>query len=216
MSRRCPWRTLLRALGFCLAIAGCFGPWIGHRTAALSVTSLELAEFARIFPQVQSGTVAVHRIWFFTPLVVGAVLGGVLVHPPSAGPVPNRRLRRLLIIPLALIALAALPPYPFLFAAPFRGQLGLAVGGFVAVFLTPLARRLPSRAWGTLVALLALVGILPALWQYALMRPLFVALYGGRVTVGWGVIASTAGFSLLTLEGISGMLKPRIHTDAHE
>ena len=37
-----------------LAIVGYLGPWVPHKTAALTVTGLELAEFAKFFPQVQA------------------------------------------------------------------------------------------------------------------------------------------------------------------
>lgn len=208
MSRPFPWRTLLRLLAPCLALAGYFGPWIGHRTAALGVTGFELAEFSRLFPQVQGGAVTVNRVLFFLPLIAATVLAGLLTHPPSTRPLPHRLLRSLLLIPLAALNLIALPPYPSLSDPRFRGQLALVAGGCIAVFLTYLAQRLPRRAWGALVTLLALGSIVPALWQYALVRPLFTALYGGQAAIGWGLVACAAGFALFTLEGLLNILKP--------
>jgi len=185
-------------LGLALVLAGYFGPWVGHETAALTVTGFELAEFAKFFPQVQGGTVPVMRALFLTPPLAAAVLIGLLAHQPA---------RRLIVCLAAtalaaLLALAALPPYEYLLDPLYRGQLALAVGGLLLVLLTPLARRLSRRARGGLVALLALTGALPALWQFALLRPLVVALYGGAIGLGWGVIVCTAGFAFLLSSGI--------------
>jgi hypothetical protein len=68
--------------------------------------------------------------------------------------------------------------------------------------LIPLVQRLPRRLQSVLVALLALVGALPPLWQFALLHPLVVALYAAPVGLGWGLIACVAGFALLFLAGV--------------
>jgi len=38
-------------------------------------------------------------------------------------------------------------------------------------------------------------------WQFALLRPLVVALYGAPLGLGWGLIACVAGFALLLAGG---------------
>jgi hypothetical protein len=185
-------------LGLALAVIGYFGPWIAHKTAALTVTGFELAEFAKFFPQVQSGALPVTRVLFLTPPVASALLLGLLAHHAASRPVT-----RLLATGLAaLLALAALPPYPYLLDSQYRGHLALAIGGLLLVLLTPLARRLPRRALGVLAALLALTGAVPALWQFARLRPLVVALYGTPLATGWGTIICAVGFGLLLLCGI--------------
>ncbi|HEY68130.1 MAG TPA: hypothetical protein G4N97_07665, partial [Thermoflexia bacterium] len=68
----------IRLFGLVLVIAGYFGPWVGHKTAALTVTGPELSEFAKLFPQVQGGVVPVIRALFLTPLVAAAILLGLL------------------------------------------------------------------------------------------------------------------------------------------
>ena len=64
----------VRFLGLVLILVGYFGPWVPHRTAALAVTGLELAEFAKFFPQVQGGVVSITRELFYLPLVVAFIL----------------------------------------------------------------------------------------------------------------------------------------------
>ena len=184
-------------LGLVLAVAGCFGPWVPHKTAALTVTGFELAEFAKFFPQVQGGAVPVTRELFLMPLVAAAVLLGLLTNKLT-----NKLTNALLILAAALLALAALPPYQYLLDPGYRGQLILAAIGLILVLLTPLARYLPRRAQGILIALLALAGAIPTLWQFVLLRPLIVALYDMPLGLGWGLVACMAGFALLLACGV--------------
>ena len=190
-------------LGLVLAIVGYFGPWVPHKTAALTVTGFELVEFAKFFPQVQGGIVPVTRVLFLTPLVAAAILLGLLVNQLT-----NKLTRALVILAAALLALAALPPYQYLLDPGYRGQLILAATGLILVLLTPLARWLPRRAQGVLIALLALAGALPALWQFVLLRPLVAALYNVPLGLGWGLIACVAGFALLLAGGVLIAVSP--------
>jgi hypothetical protein len=208
-------------LGLVLVVAGHFCPWVDHKTSALTVTGFELAEFAKFFPQVQGGTVPIRRELFYLPLVTALVLLAMLAGRPSARPVraPNPFLSQSVVVLFAAgLLLSALLPYsivdaarqaitaraPFVPDPQYTGQLALVVAGTVLTLLAPLARRLPRRAWGVLVGLLALVGALPALWQFALLYPLVGALYDGSepLGLGWGLPACMAGFALLVACGV--------------
>jgi len=191
----------VRLLGIVLALVGYFGPWVDHETVALTVTGFELAEFAKFFPQVHGGVVPVTRELFLAPLSAAAILLGLLANQLTNKPT-NKLTNKLLTLTAALIALAVLPPYQFILDPQYRSQLALAAGGMLLVLLTPLARRLPRRAWTVLVALVALAGGVTALWQFALLRPLVVALYNRPLDLGWGLVTCTAGFALLLISGI--------------
>lgn len=177
-----------------LVIIGYLGPWIPHKAAGLTVTGAGLAEFARLFgsPHI------VHEL-FFTPLLAGAILLGLLVNQPTNK--PTTPLRVLLTLVAALLALGALPSYQFLRNLDYRCQLRLAGTGAGLALLTFLAGRLPRRVWGIFVSLAALAGIVPALWQYARFRPLVATLYDAPVGIGWGLIVCTVGFALLLAYG---------------
>jgi hypothetical protein len=198
----------LRLFGLALVIAGYFGPWVDHKTAALTVTGFELAEFAKFFPQVQGGAVSITRELFYLPLVTVLILFALLAGRTAVRPVR-------LIVPLfaTVLLLVALLPYsvvdgvrqaltahsPLTLDPQHTGQLALVVAGVILTLLTPLVRRFPRRLQSTLVVMLALVGAIPALWQFVLLRPLVVALYGGNEPpgLGWGLGACAAGFALL-------------------
>jgi hypothetical protein len=91
---------------------------------------------------------------------------------------------------------------PFVLDRQYARQTVLVAVGVLLVLLAPLARRIATRAWGVVVALLALVGAVPALFQFARLRPLVVALYDRPLGLGWGLVACVAGFVLLLAAGI--------------
>lgn len=203
--------NVMRILGLTLVIVGYFGPWVPHKTAALTVTGFELAEFAKFFPQVQGGTVSVARELFYLPFITVCVLLALFAGRSTV------RLVRLVAPSLfAALLVVALLPYvivdaarqalsasaPFTVDPQYTGQLALVVAGVALTLLIPLACRFPRRLQSILVALLALVGAVPALWQFALLHPLVVALYAAPVGLGWGLIACAAGFVLLLVYSI--------------
>jgi hypothetical protein len=195
-------------LGLVLVFIGYFGPWFPHKTAALSVTGFELAEFAKFFPQVQGGVVAIHRSLFYVPLVVALILLGILASQSTV------RVIRFVVPLLAIVVLlATVLPYPVVDSVrhalstrspltldpQYAGHLVLLLIGSALSLLTPLARQLPRRVRDVLILLLALAGGALAGWQYAVLRPLVNALYGVRLGVGWGLVACMVGFGLLLL-----------------
>jgi hypothetical protein len=209
-------------LGLALVLVGHFGPWVAHRTAALTVTGFELAEFAKFFPHVQGGSVPMRRELFYLPFVTALLLLALLAGRSATQRARSRNpfLSQSVIVPLcaAAVLLIALLPYSIIDAArqalttpasfvpdpQYTGQLVLVIVGVVLMLLAPLARRLPRRAWGVLVALLALVGAVPPLYQFARLRPLVVALYDSPRPsgLGWGLIVCVAGFVLLLAYGV--------------
>ncbi|MFQ6100552.1 MAG: hypothetical protein ACE5OS_04880 [Anaerolineae bacterium] len=207
----------LRLAGLVLIVVGYFAPWTPHKTAALTVTGLELAKFAKFFPQVQGGVVSIVRELFYFPFVVAFVLLGLLASRST-----SRAVR--LIVPLcaAAVLLGALLPFSvvdavyqalttsasFALSPDDKGQLILVVAGVMLALLTPLAHRLPRRVCGVLIVLLALAGSVPALWQFALLRPLVVALYNEHFGMGWGLVACVTGFASLLLSGILTIAGP--------
>jgi len=188
----------LQFIGSVLIVIGFFGPWVAHKTVALTVTGYELSEFAKFFPQVQGGTVPVKRALFITPLLAAVISLGLVIQ----------RSRKSLIFRLAgtgitlLLALFALPPFQAILEPQYRVHLILLVVGVLLTLATPLARQLSERVRGMLLLLLALVGAVPAVWQSILLRPLVAELYGTRVWPGWGLIVCGIGFLTLLLASL--------------
>ena len=204
-------------LGLVLGIVGYFGPWVDHATAALTVTGFEMAEFSKFFPQVQGGTLQLTRALFYLPLVTAAILLALAVGRS------NVRGARWVVSPIVSVLLVvALLPYsvvdgllqalaagvPFVLDPQHARQTVLVAIGVLLVLLAPLVRRIATRAWGVVVALLSLVGAVPALFQFARLRPLVVALYDRPLGLGWGLVACVAGFVLLLAAGILTAVRP--------
>jgi hypothetical protein len=201
----------LYLLGTVLVIGGCFGPWVPHKTAALTVTGYELAEFAKFFPEVQGGVISIHRPLFYLPFVAALLLVALFAARSAA-----RSLRLAVPLCVVVVFVATLLPYSVVDGVRqaltartavaldpnVKGQLVLVIAGVVLAVAAPLARRLSRRAQGLMVALMALGGVVPALWQYALLRPLVVGLYDVALAVGWGVIICVAGAVVLVFSGI--------------
>ena len=119
MTRSWQWGLIASALGLLLVIVGAVGPWVPHKTSALAVTGIELVEFAKFFPRVQSGAIPVIRALFALPILAGAVVLAILAHWNA-----QRTLWRIVLMGLALgIELATVPPYQFLRAPEYRLQL---------------------------------------------------------------------------------------------
>ncbi|MCP4542329.1 MAG: hypothetical protein GY832_34845 [Chloroflexi bacterium] len=208
-------------LGLALVIAGYLGPWIPHKTAALTVTGLELAEFAKFFPQVQGGIVAINRVLFYLPLVSAFVFLALFASRSMA-----RLVRWIVLLAIAALLSVTLLPYPVVDSArhalstrsafavdpQYVGHLTLIIVGTALVLLTPLARRLSQRVQSILVVVLALVGAVPGLWQFATLRPLAATLYDQPLGLGWGLIACVVGFVLLVLSAVSTSASPKLST----
>jgi len=107
-----------------------------------------------------------------------------------------------------LVILASTPVYDSIASPEYRGQLILMIVGAVLVALTLFAPRLPHRVWGGLIVLLALVGILPALWQFTAFHPRVAALYDDALGLGWGLVVCVMGFVLLLARGLLAVVAP--------
>jgi len=178
-----------------LILIGFFAPWIAHDSAALTVTGYEMSEFAKFFPQVQSGMVPVRRALFITPFFA-AIISTALVIRRS----PMRSLFRLGATALAVfLSLAVLPPHQSILEPAYRAQLIVVAVGMLLTAATVLTGQLTERVRGILTLLVALAGAVPALWQYILLRPLVAELYRAPVLPGWGLVVCVIGLVLLSV-----------------
>lgn len=181
-----------------LMVVGFFGPWIAHRTAALTVTGYELSEFAKFFPQIQGGAVPVRRGLFVMPLLAGTVSLALVVNRSRAALLWRLAATGLLTV----VATSVVPPFQAISAPPYRLQLALVVAGVILTVASLLTPRLSERTRGAVLAVLALAGSGPALWQSVLLHPLASDLYGMTIRPGWGVLTCMAGAAMLLFVGI--------------
>ena len=185
-----------------LALVGYFGAWIPHKTAALTITGAELAEWARFFPKPEG------RELLYLPLIAVflliAVQAGCSTRPSIRIGVPLALIFALLtlLLPYTVLenllrSLAAHTPPAI--TPEYRGQVTLLIVAAALMLIAPWSTLLPPYVRGALSVLLAVSGIIPALWRFVPLRAHIAALYssGGRtIAPGWGLVTCTAGFLL--------------------
>jgi hypothetical protein len=196
---------LLLPLGWVLASAGCYGAWIAHRTAALTISGSDLGEFVKFLPGVLDGSLQVMRQFFYLPpfavVVSIALLAGL------------RRLRyawplRVLFLVLAVpVSLQLLPPAwspASLLSPEFRVQtlaLGLCwllLAGFW------LLGRLPAWLNGALSGALAVAAAGLSAWQFFAVKGAIDAVYRTPPSIGWGFYVCMSGLAIVAVA--SGIL----------
>lgn len=209
MSRKAALRYLL-PLSWAVAGLGYFGPWIAHKTAALTITGADVAEFVKFLPEVAGRSLPVYRQAFYLPPL--AIVGTVALL------VGARRLRypstsRALILGLSIpLSLQLLPPAwspGTLLSAEFRLQTAALVLCWVMLAAFWLWARLPMVLRGTLSALLGLAGIIVPVQQLLTVKPAVAGVYGAPVSLGWGVFACMAGLGLMVAVSLALLLAPR-------
>jgi len=190
-------------LGIILALVGYWGPWVNHKTAALVLSGLDMAEFVKFLPGVRAGTEFMIRELFYLPPLAAALCLALMGS--------NQHLRYPLwaraIMVMAAVALATivLPPYPFILQAlssdEFRRQF-LAAAGCLAITVGFLLYRcLPRAVMAALLIVVSLAGAIPPVWQFFSIRSALDRVYGQPIHVGWGLWLMVAGFLVVTGAG---------------
>ena len=193
-------KRIVLILGLALAIAGYFGPWVDHRTAALVLTGQDMGEFVKFLPEVRAGTAPMIREFFYLPPFAAALcLILLMASKQLAYPLAVRAVMLLAILALAW---AMLPPVwtPQLLVTPeFRKQTGAIAFCLLLLIIHPALRRLSSRRMAVTMIVLALLGTVPPLWQFFAIREAVNRAYGWPVQVGWGLWVTVLGFLIIVI-----------------
>ena len=65
--------------------------------------------------------------------------------------------------------------------------------------------QMPARLQSAGLALLGLIGALPALWQLTVIWPAIGAIYHEPLHIGWGLVATVLGFLGVAALGLAGL-----------
>ncbi len=193
--------------GFTLILLGYLMVWLPNPAAGLALTGLEIGEWIKFLPEVQSGAIGPRELFYLPPITLALMMTLVTCSWP------NRRWQTWVMRGLALaVSFLALPSIE---AIRFEGlsQWGLrvaaialvaaAVAGAAAMSRWHPAARLPR--W--LVIALALLGALLPLWLFFPIRDLVSNILGAPLGVGPGVWFHVLGH-LLAAGGAWGRLHP--------
>jgi hypothetical protein len=201
--RRLAPARLLLPVGWLLAAVGYYGPWIAHKTAALTLSGADMGEFVKFLPGVLDGSLRVTRQLFYLPALAVVVSVAMLVG--------LRRLRygwplQALALMLALpVSLQILPPAwspASLMTPEFRLQ-AIALGvSWVLLAGFWLWARAPAWLGSFLGAALALAAALGCAWQMVEVKPAIDAVHGMPSPLGWGFFLCLAGLVVLCTGGV--------------
>ncbi len=185
-----------------VALAGYFGPWVGHKAAGLVITGLDLGEYVKFLTPVRAGQILLWREGFYLPLVVASLSASLfafrceLRYPWFV--------RGLLLAVAVIAALNLLPPAwtPQRMLTPeFRQQaIALAVC-LAAMAFSPLLALLPRRLVAVAVAVGAIFAAIMPARQFLAVLPTIAELYHQPLMPAWGLWLCAGG--LLALAGVA-------------
>jgi len=194
----------LAPLGVALAVIGYWGPWVNHKTAALVLSGLDMAEFVKFLPGVRDGSEFMIRELFYLP-PLAAALCLALIGSSRLWRYPLWA-RTIMVIVAIVLAIIVLPPYPFILQAlgsdEFRRQFSMAAGCLAVIGGTLLYRRLPRAVVAGLLIVVSLAGAIPPLWQFFSIRSALDRVYGQPIHIGWGLWLTVAGFLVVAGAGV--------------
>jgi hypothetical protein len=196
-------KRIITLIGVALAILGFYGPWVTSQVAALTYNALDLTEFSKFIVRAHLGEIT--REAFLVPIIAAALALAVWASQPAR---LARALRYALAFAAAALSLVPLPPYPYLLkaysSAEDRGSFWLSVAGLVGiVLLCVFGRRIAGRWRSLTLFLLALIGALPAAWEFfARALPAISTVHGSPALPAWGFWTTLIGFALVAIGAV--------------
>ncbi len=199
-------------LGIALVLVAYWGPWVNHKTAALVLSGLDMAEFVKFLPGVRAGTEFMIRELFYLP-PLAAALCLALIGSSRLWRYPLWA-RTIMVMTAVVLAIIVLPPYPFILQAlssdEFGRQFSMAAGCLAVIAASLLYRRrsteaherLPRAVVAGLLIVVSLAGAIPPLWQFLSIRSALDRVYGQPIHIGWGLWLTVAGFLVVAGAGV--------------
>jgi hypothetical protein len=212
---------IVLVLGLALVIVGYFGPWVDHKTTALTLTGQDMGEFVKFLPEVRAGTTPMIREFFYLP-PFAAALGLILLMSSRRLAYPLM-VRTVMMLAVLGLAWAMLPPVwtpQLLVTAEFCKQTVAIAFCLLLLIAHPMLRRLSPRwypehgrgaglmavalrhAQETAMVVLALLGAGLPLWQFFAIREAVNRAYGWPIQVGWGLWVTVLGFLVIIVGAV--------------
>ncbi len=202
-------KRLLLPAGILVMLAGYFGPWIDHRVAGLVITGLDLGEYVKFLPGVQTGEIALWRPGFYAPLVAASATALLFAFRIEGS---YHTWQRVLFLGIAAVAMLNLAPPAWtprrLLQPEFRVQAVCLLTLALMLVLSPWLAFAPCRIViiGTGV-LLACAAILPAQGFFAVL-PAIADLYQQSLGPGLGLWVMWLGVGISGFAVVMGLRRP--------
>jgi hypothetical protein len=206
-------RNTLFSLAATAILLAYFLPWLPHPAVGLRLIGLEMGEWVKFLPQVQSGEVAADRnLFYLPPITLGLMLALWTVEWPNGR--WQTWLMRGLAVAVSLLAFPALEAIRDEPSSEWLLRL-LLIGGVVLVAgLSGLGGRLPSALPWLLIMLLALLGAVLPTWAYLAVRPIIADWLRAPIGIGPGVWLNLMGHLGVGVVAVWLLLAPTQKDDA--
>jgi hypothetical protein len=185
-------RETLLLVALLAAAVAYWAPWVWHHSAALKLSGQDLGEFVKFIPE--TGPTFPRQLFYVPPFVCSLCLVLLAANRSVA---PDRksypRWLRVGMLACALLLLPGLLPPAWghpreLFLPEFRLQGFAVLVGALAVLGHGLLRRIPARAMGLVVGMLALLAlVLPQAAFWAIRSSLRAVYHTPTIRIGWGL-----------------------------
>jgi hypothetical protein len=206
-------RSTLFSVAATAVLLAYFLPWLPHPAVGLRLIGLEMGEWVKFLPQVQSGEVAAGRNLFYLP----PITLGLMLALWTAG-WPNGRWQTWVMRGLAVfVSLLAFPALEAIRDEPsgeWLLRLLLIAGVALVAVLSGLGGRLPARLPWLLIFLLALPGAALPTWAYLAVRPVIADWLRAPIGIGPGVWLNLLGHLGLGLVALPRLMAPTQKDDA--
>jgi len=186
--------------------------WLPQPVAGLSFIGLEMGEWVKFLPQVNTGQIAASRNLFYLP----PITLGLMLALWTAG-WPDRRWQswamRAVAVMVAMLAFPAVEAILHEASDQWLGRVLMFLLVVVVAVSMPFLDRLPrisgmTVAWVAMTSL-AVIGLVLPTWAYLAIRPAVVQLLDRGVGIGPGVWLNGVGHLLIGVTAVLLLVEQR-------
>ncbi len=208
MRIRWKWQQPVLTAGFTLILVAYFLVWLPQPVAGLSFIGIDIGEWIKFMPQVQSGELDINRNVFYLPPIT---LGLNLIFWSASW--SERRWQtwalRLLAIVISLLSLPSIEAFTEETTSEWLTRTVMVLVVVTVSVLIPLKRYLPSAIlmngkW-LIISLLGFLGAIFPTWTYLALRGTVSQLFQADVGIGPGVWLNAIGHLVVAGMGINAL-----------
>lgn len=195
-------QTLLLLAAFTAILAGYLSVWLPNEAVGLSFIGVEIGEWVKFLPQMQSGEIAVPREFLYLPPIS---LAFMMMLFSATWREAGRRAwtMRGLAFLVALLAFPSIDAIWFEPASEWLARLILVAAVGVLALAGNLLQRMPERLLWLMMALVGMAGALLPITALLAVRPAVELLLQVQVSIGIGAWLTAAGHLLVFVVAIT-------------
>lgn len=195
------WQRSVFTAGLTLILVAYFLVWLPQPVAGLSFIGIDIGEWIKFIPQVQSGELGINRNVFYLPPIT---LSLILITWTVSW--PERRwqtwILRFLAIIISFLSLPSIEAFTEESTGEWFTRTVLVLLVITFAILIPLHRYLPSvittKGKWVLIGLISLLGAILPTWTYIVLREPVGHLFQADVGIGPGAWLNAVGHLIVT------------------